>query len=168
MPRRFTAQRSTIDSHLPKNTDLMEELRQRRPDLKLPTTEEMNRLNALNDSPEWIWSVLPADAPYGWRYLQRGEDGLIALSAGGLRVIASGGRFDGERWLHVSVSRASGLPSYADLVQVKRTFIGDERYAYQVFAPVSTHVNIAEVLHLWASVDRPRPLPDFTLGFETI
>lgn len=168
MPRRFTAQRATIDNQLPDNTKLMAELRRRRPDLRLPLAEDMDRLNALNDSPDWVWSVLPARAPYGWRYLQRGADGLLALAASGVRVIASGDRFDGERWLHVSVSRPAGLPSYADLVQVKRTFIGDERYAYQVFAPVSTHVNIAEVLHLWASLDRPCPLPDFTHGFETI
>lgn len=153
---------------MPSNTDLLDELRRARPDLRLPTDAEMRALNDANDSYQWVWSVLPARAPYGWRYVQCSDDGVAAIAANGVRVIASGDRFDGERWLHVAVSRPSGLPSYADLAQVKRTFIGPDRYAYQVFAPDSDHVNLYEVLHLWSCLDRPRALPDFTHGFETI
>jgi hypothetical protein len=46
---------------------------------------------------------------------------------------------------------------------VKRSFIGDERMAVQVFPRASEHVNIAKYcLHLWHCVDGD-PTPDFRI-----
>lgn len=71
---------------------------------------------------------------------------------------------DGRVWLHVSASRGSRLPSYADLVEVKELFIGRERKAVQVFPSRAEHVNIhPHALHLWHCVDGD-VLPDFTHG----
>ncbi len=68
---------------------------------------------------------------------------------------------DGKRWMHVSCSRPSRLPSWDDLRLVKDTFIGRERKALQVLPPQSEYVNCHPyVLHLWACLDGD-PLPDF-------
>ena len=75
---------------------------------------------------------------------------------------------DGKSWLHASVSRADKtLPTYEDLGQLKRLCIGDHRTALQVFPPKDKHVNIAEVLHLWACLDGD-VTPDFTGGLGSI
>lgn len=105
----------------------------------------------------------------GWHVIHRREDGAAYGRPDGLRVIASLAKeLDGKTWLHVSCSRKARLPSYQDMCEVKRIFIGEEREAYQVFAPKSKHVNIMPFcLHLWCRLDGPA-LPDFTQGGDTI
>lgn len=81
---------------------------------------------------------------------------------------------DAEFWMHLSVSKPQTdgrpviLPSYQDQKQVKALFIGEDRYAYSVWPPTDSHVNINRgVLHLWAlltSVEKGQALPDFTRG----
>ena len=64
-------------------------------------------------------------------------------------------------WLHVSYSRPTRVPSYDDLVLVKRCFIGAERKAISVHPPESEHVNLHPYcLHLWHALDGDG-LPDF-------
>ncbi len=80
----------------------------------------------------------------------------------GRRVIVTVGAHDGGWWLHVSVSRAKYIPSYDDLADVKRTFVGDVFQALQIFPRRDRHVNIhPNCLHLWARLDGPDGLPDF-------
>ena len=60
------------------------------------------------------------------------------------------------------------MPTYADLMEMKRLCIGDHRTALQVFPPKTKHVNVAgklgvEVLHLWSCLDGD-VTPDFTRG----
>lgn len=65
-------------------------------------------------------------------------------------------------WIHASISRSSGIPSYEDLVLLHRAVWGEAGYAYQAFVPPSEHVNIhARALHLWGRADGERALPDF-------
>jgi hypothetical protein len=79
-----------------------------------------------------------------------------------LMVVLSARReADGRRWLHVSFSRPSKLPSWDDLREVKNTFVGKDRRAIQVLPPESEYVNIHDYcLHLWCCLDGD-PLPDF-------
>lgn len=86
----------------------------------------------------------------------------VVGSAQGLLVICSGNvERDGKRWLHVSMSRRSRLPSYEDMCLVKDTFVGRERLAVQVFARTADHVNhMPYCLHLWSCLDGD-PVPDF-------
>lgn len=63
---------------------------------------------------------------------------------------------DGSDWHHVSVSAGGRLPSWTELSKVKDEFLGPEAEAYQVLARRSEHVNVGEVLHLWAPVDGVR------------
>ena len=71
---------------------------------------------------------------------------------------------DGNRWLHVSVSRSDRIPGHRDMAEVKRAFIGD-RYAYSVWPPTGSYVNIhPNWLHLWSLWDAGdgRVLPEFS------
>lgn len=113
-----------------------------------------------------IAGALTGDA---WQLLQRGDDGG-AWQRGDLRVIWSVAVEQDQRpWLHVSVSRPDRLPSYADMTQAKRLFVG-WRFAYSVWAAPDQHISIhRNCLHLWAPVDDgPAPLPDFARGGVSI
>lgn len=113
---------------------------------------------------------LPRVLPSDWVILQRFGDGYACQSRSGLRVICSTADFpDGRDWLHVSVSRVDRLPTYQELKIVKNIFIGADKFAYQVFASDSEHVNIHEFcLHLWCPLTGDLPLPDFTRGGNSI
>ena len=78
-----------------------------------------------------------------------------------LQVIETRGTHDGHEWLHVSMSREGRIPSYEDMTQVKRIFVGDDRMAVQIFPAKERHINIHNYcLHLWCPLDY-EPLPDF-------
>jgi hypothetical protein len=70
---------------------------------------------------------------------------------------------DGKRWLHVSVSKPNHkMPTYDDLQEVRRLFIGEDRESYMVFPTKDRYVNIHNVLHLWSCLDQPSGvLPHF-------
>jgi len=75
---------------------------------------------------------------------------------------------DGKVWMHVSLSYPNRLPTYEDMVVVKREFIGDDRVAYQVFPDKEKHINHHPYcLHLWCCLEGPI-LPDFSFGGLTI
>ncbi|MFJ8966076.1 hypothetical protein ACIRG5_42470 [Lentzea sp. NPDC102401] len=65
-------------------------------------------------------------------------------------------------WIHASISRASGLPTYEDLGILHRAVWGTTGTAYQCFVPPTKHINIhARALHLWGRADGTNALPDF-------
>lgn len=106
---------------------------------------------------------LPRVLPNGWVILQAFGDGYACQDRTGLRVIASTADMeDGRDWLHVSLSRADRLPSYADLKYVKEVFIAKDKWAAQLFPPVNEHVNIHQFcLHLWVPLTGSLPWPNF-------
>lgn len=128
------------------------------------------------------------DAPRNWVVLDRRLDGFMARGLGPHRtlvVISSSQSVpcptDPERsesWHHVSVSipgctakRPPGLhdlPAWTEMDWVRRHFIGEDRWAYQVHAPPAEHVDQYQVLHLWAPCDGQARLPDFTCGGTTL
>ena len=65
-------------------------------------------------------------------------------------------------FIHASIARPQ-MPTYEDLVLLhKAVFPG---FAYQVFAPPASHVNIhATALHLWGRLDGKPWIPDFGQG----
>jgi len=70
-------------------------------------------------------------------------------------------------WIHASMSRPDGVPSYDDLVHLHQA-VWPGGHAYHVFVPPEEHINInARVLHLWGRADGTRVLPDFGI-FGTI
>jgi hypothetical protein len=63
---------------------------------------------------------------------------------------------DGKRWLHVSLSRRNQkMPTWEDMQEVKKLFIGEDRECYQVFPSKERYVNLGNVLHLWCCLDQP-------------
>lgn len=116
-------------------------------------------------------TLLEHELPNTWRRtMSWGPEGYVydkVLEA--MRVIETRTTaYDGKEWLHVSVSRPSKMPSYDDLKAVKQLFIGDDRYAYQVFPPLAKHVNIHNYcIHLFCCLEGP-VLPDFTQGGNTL
>lgn len=70
---------------------------------------------------------------------------------------------DGNIWIHASMSRKGHLPSYADLKLLHKA-VFEDRWAYQVFAPIEHHINIHPyVLHLYGRADGKPGLPNFVL-----
>lgn len=113
---------------------------------------------------------IPKVLPSGWYVISDFGDGNAYKYRTGINVIVSTASMpDSREWMHISVSRNDRLPSFDDLKFVKSIFAGDNRYAYQVFAPVEKHVNIHNFcLHLWVPLTGELPLPDFTLGGNSI
>jgi hypothetical protein len=120
--------------------------------------------------PEWVREHIPRVLPPNWRVLQVNLDGVSWRSDSlGIAVILSGAtEQDGKRWLHLSLSRKSRLPTWEDMRLVKNLFLGRERLALQVLVSESRWINIHPyVLHLWACVDGD-PVPDFARGGDSI
>ena len=84
-----------------------------------------------------------------------------------LKFLVSDEFHRGHWWRHASVSRDDKcMPTYDDMVALKRLTIGDDREAFQIFPKSEDHIDIAgpafglEVLHLW-SPEGKSPLPNF-------
>lgn len=111
------------------------------------------------------WEILgrhvPATLPVGWESVSVGEDGAMYRNRRTEQtvIISVAREDDGRRWLHVSTAFPTRLPTYAELAEVKRLWIGAEYRA---------HVNIHRfALHLWHCVDGDG-LPDFTGGTGSV
>lgn len=105
----------------------------------------------------------PLATPPGWRLLQRSTDGYQWRLPGGRMVIASTSWEGGQRWVHLSMSHPSRLPTWPELVEMRNLLLGDDVEAYQVLPPANRYVNLHNrVLHLWACLDSPSGvLPHF-------
>lgn len=104
---------------------------------------------------EWTKVRLPP----GWREFEIPVDhplfgGSKAAVNGKSSVMFSAGEFDGRWWLHVSIAHPERIPSYMELVEAKRIFVGKDRQAFQLFTAEGDHVNIhPRCLHLWCSLE---------------
>lgn len=111
------------------------------------------------------YSLEPVDwAPPGFRCILRGQDGrAFRNDTQGLAVIVSGAvESDGKRWVHLSVSRKSRIPSYEDLNRTRKLFLGEDVKAVQVFPKKDRYVNLnPTVLHLFVCLDEDG-LPEFS------
>lgn len=92
-----------------------------------------------------------------------------------MQVIFSVLRYeDGRIWIHVSacLRTTSGgfmLPGWEDMKRMKNDFIGEDKWAYQVFPSAKDYINHNPwVLHLFALFDGAPALPDFTWGLGTL
>ena len=114
--------------------------------------------------PQAIYKELPLANAMG----TNAAEYMRAWEHNGLMIIASAGEYyDGREWLHVSVSRKSRVPSYDELIRIKRDFIGDDKKAVLVLPEKKNHVNIHDYcLHLFYSAENP--LPEFSAGMGTI
>lgn len=105
------------------------------------------------------WSTPTPFGPDGWK--------TVALD-GSASVIVSVSDHGPDEWIHASIARIDRMPTYEDLKLLHAAVFGD-RWAYQVFAPPSDHVNIHPyALHLRGRLDGSPALPDFTDGTGSI
>lgn len=133
----------------------------------------------MNSRAVWVARLPVASIPEptldeGWRAVDPGISLLVLgarywRSSNGLLVIATADALsDGSEWLHLSVSRQKYVPTYADLVRVKRVFVGPHREAIQKFVAESEHFNLhVNCIHLWARLDGPTS-PDFRINDEFV
>lgn len=123
---------------------------------------------------------LPTVLPYGWSDItkegiaQLRESGvdlqdtrIFAFIIGKIRQVFIGLELHNNKtWIHLSISygrRATTVPSYEQLVEAKKLFLGDRR-AVQLFPKLAEHVNYHEVLHLYSPYNEEDwPLPDFRI-----
>ncbi len=90
-------------------------------------------------------------------------EGVMLMHRSGLRIIASHNVYAGQRWMHVSFSHESKMPTYEETCMIKKDIIGAHKKAIQVHPPESEHVNIHPYcLHLWSPIGHD-PLPDFRI-----
>lgn len=107
------------------------------------------------------WQELPRVGPF------KDYDFVARENVRRLQVLMSHGwkDFNGQKqlWLHVSVSQVSRLPTYEELTEVKRRFIGEGRKAVMVFPEADMHVNDHDrCLHLFCCLSTD-PLPEFSI-----
>ena len=126
---------------------------------------DFERMDALHiEEYPHLGRLMPTVLPAEWRRLADPVFPFRFLSRSGLSVLASAARHEGKFWLHVSLSRQRLMPSYDDLADVKRVFIGEGKTALMVLPPKVKHVNIHRFcLHLWHCIDGD-VTPDFTRG----
>lgn len=99
------------------------------------------------------------ETPRGWKLLEKtpshmGASLVYRHDRRSLLVILSYDPDDRvEAWIHASISHPKRTPTYDELAEMKRLFIGDEHTAYQIFPVREEHVNLHEhCLHLWSPV----------------
>ena len=101
------------------------------------------------------WEVPRPFGPDGWSIDRKDGAARIIVTLGPTPDPADGA------WLHASISRPNGTPTYDDLVMLHKA-VWPNGYAYQCFVPPSQHVNIhPNALHLWGKLDGSRCLPEF-------
>jgi hypothetical protein len=104
-----------------------------------------------------VKGIYSFNVPPGWRVIEKRADGVSYRVPGGRFVIASiNVEGDGKRWVHLSMSHKSRMPTWPELVEMRDALLGGDVEAYQVCPPASRYVNLHErVLHLWACIDAP-------------
>ncbi|KAA0888792.1 DUF7694 domain-containing protein [Oryzomonas rubra] len=107
------------------------------------------------------------DVPLGWDAMaNRVLPGARAFRRKGdkLYVLFTASHWPGDDriWIHVSASFPNKTPSYQDMAEVKRLFVGEDRKAMHIFPARQYHVNIHEhCLHLFSCVEGDDGLPEF-------
>lgn len=122
-------------------------------------------LTGLRGLDAWIDAKIKPLGP-GWRVQDPHYLNAIHLTHDdGRGVIISGDReWDGNRWIHFSMSYKNRIPTWPELVRCKEELLGDESLAIQVIPPRSKYVNMNPyVLHFFLPIGHT-PVPDFTRG----
>lgn len=107
------------------------------------------------------WQVPEPFGPDGWR--------MVNFECNASVIVSSFDWEDGNEYTHASIAHNHQMPSYEDLVLLHEAVWGLTGYAYQMFVPLETHVNIhAHALHLWGRSDGTSLLPDFGFALGSI
>lgn len=81
----------------------------------------------------------------------------------GLFILASVATYENEVWYHVSFSHSKQMPTYTQVIFIRKKFFLPEMQVIQVFPEEKKHVNFHPFcLHLWSNLQR-NILPDFSV-----
>jgi hypothetical protein len=145
----------------------------RNPLLDIPA-EQLEAIDAMARVDDAVVRAAMSRVPASWKLVEKMPAGG-AFVRGSIQVLYTVSRYeDGRIWVHASAAGRRGenswfLPTFEDLKRVKHDFIGEDRWAYQVFPSSKDYVNQHPyVLHLYALMDGSPALPDFTMGLGTI
>lgn len=102
------------------------------------------------------WMEKPAPGQFAlspvWKETQSpiGKSSAFVHKQKRLFVVASIDTLDeGNRWVHLSVSKQASQPTFMDLQMVKNHFMGQEATALQFFPAESEMVDMTDAYHLW-------------------
>lgn len=105
------------------------------------------------------WGIPDEYGPDGWLIRAKDEQTFIIITVA---------PFDGDEWIHASISHPNHMPTYDEL-KAMHLAVFQGGWSYQVFTPPSDHVNIHKhCLHLFGRLDGRPCLPDFTMGESSI
>jgi hypothetical protein len=146
--------------------------------------EQLDALDEMTRVDESVVRAALARVPPSWSMIEVIPAGAY-FKRGSLQVGYTVQKYEDRRvWIHASVCGRKGsslgpgdprhpstyyLPSFEDVRRVKNDFIGEDRWAYQVFPSAKDYINQNPfVLHLYALMDGAPALPDFTMGIGAI
>jgi hypothetical protein len=118
---------------------------------------------------EWLWDHIKRAGPKGWMRMGIARYGAKFRNSAdldtGLVVHVDGRWYGDHRWIHISASGSRTTPSWEQMCEVKRAFVGEDTYAYAVMPPQQFYVNLQPwLLHWWVPLDGTT-LPEFTMGY---
>jgi hypothetical protein len=104
----------------------------------------------------------------GWESREQNRDGIGTWDRRRARIVHSVAREeDGQVWAHVSLSNAENtMPGWYE-VRNAGWLLYPGQFGIVVIAPQSSHVNIANVAHVWFCLSGPT-CPDFSHGMGSI
>jgi hypothetical protein len=112
--------------------------------------------------------------PPSWSIIEKMPAGR-AFRRANIQVLFTVQKYEDRKiWLHCSACGRHNngsffLPDWEQFKRVKNDFIGEDRWAYQVFPSAKKYINHNPyVLHLFALLEGEPALPDFTWGLGTI
>lgn len=139
-----------------------------------PSQDQIDAAERLAFVDDSIVRAALSRVPPSWKLIQKMPEGG-AFTRGSIQVLYTVQRYDdGRIWVHASACGRTGekswyLPSFDDLKRVKHDFIGEDKWAYQVFPSTKQYIKQHPyVLHLYALMDGSPALPDFTWGLGSI
>jgi hypothetical protein len=101
----------------------------------------------------------PKKSTLGQWYFKSNVSGSVIVSSAPYPTLGNDSE-DWVEWVHASISRDT-MPTYEDLKLLHKAVFKD-KWAYQIFAPESRHINIHEhALHLFGRFDGLPQIPDF-------
>jgi len=138
------------------------------------TDEQLDAVEKLAYVEPEIVRACMSRVPPSWKLIRAMPNGGAFFRAN-IQVLYTVQRYDdGRIWIHVSACGRRGenswfLPDWEQFKRVKHDFIGEDRWAYQVFSSAKDYINQHPYcLHLYALMDGKPALPDFTYGLGTI
>lgn len=118
-------------------------------------TSDLNPLLIRKTLGKELWKVPTRFGPNGWIINRKDDSSRVIVSCSDIHDISA------TEWIHASISHKDRIPDYEDLKLLHKA-VFEDKWAYQLFAPPSSHINIHErVLHLWGRADGKPCMPDF-------